>query len=97
MELRTKGKWIINKYNTIVDESGKTIRCFGFSHSMSGSGEEEANASYIVKAVNNFNAMKDLLSEYVKMQNDSTYGDVVWRLAVTEKATKLLQKINEIK
>lgn len=35
-------------------------------------------------------SVKDLLNEFVKMINDPTYGDQVWRLAVKEKAEKWL-------
>lgn len=49
-----------------------------------------ANAERIVTAWNNWDMATDLLSEFVKMQNDPGYGDLVWRLAIKEKAEALL-------
>jgi hypothetical protein len=42
-----------------------------------------------------FEEMKGLFIELVKMQ-DETYGDLVWRLAVQEKADKFLEKIKDL-
>lgn len=52
--------------------------------------EGEANAKRIVQMWNNWDDLCDLLREYIKMYDDLTYGDVVWRLAVKEKAEKII-------
>ena len=39
----TQGKWIINKYNNIVDESGKSIRVTGLT--LAGYNDEEVSAN----------------------------------------------------
>lgn len=53
--------------------------------------EAKANAERIIKAWNSHDMAKDLLSDLVKMVNDVTYGDLVWRLAVREKAEAWLR------
>lgn len=50
-----------------------------------------ANAERIVDSWNSYDSAKDLLSEFVKMANDHTYGDLVWRLALKEKAQAWLR------
>lgn len=55
--------------------------------------EAEANMEFICKAVNSHRKLVDMLSELLKIHEDSTYGDVVYRLLVTEQSEKLLQSL----
>lgn len=74
--------WICEMYHNPDDEA----------NAEENERQTKANAARIVTCWNEFEMAQDLLSDFVKQQNDPTYGDLVWRLAVKEKAEALLRR-----
>ena len=59
----TKTPWTHNNYRELIGADGEQIvvSALGISHSCVGSDEGKANAEHIVKAVNNHEALCELL------------------------------------
>lgn len=93
--LHTEGKYVLstshnyeNRFNIEID-GHKVLVIEGF---LDDNKTNKANAEKIVHSVNNFEHAIDLLTEFVQMQNDPGYGDLVWRLMIKEKSEKLISQ-----
>jgi hypothetical protein len=92
-KLRAERSKVLRNYDIFLKDENDDSVCRVYLE-MATDVQGKANAARIVKIWNNWDEATELLKEFVKMQNDPTYGDVVWRLAVKEKAEKLLNSIN---
>lgn len=77
------------------DNGIKNIRTFDAILKYGEEEEMKANAAFICKAVNAHDELVAILTEMVKFQNNETHGDLVWRLAVKEKANQLLESLKK--
>jgi len=90
----TEGKIEISPFKAglIGIDFSDPLKTYSICQVFGGDATATANAERIVMCWNEFDNATDLLGEFVRMANDPDRGDLVWRLAIKEKAEALLRR-----